>query len=272
MEKTFMTAQEAFIKKDADTMREMLAPYKHAHFLVSHGNLGDQLIFAGTRNLLGKLEKAHTPPYLGTKYSEHLLQEAPGGELALISGGGAWCRTWEGFMAEHLPLIEAKYDKVIVLPSSFQMTDKIDATIRASNKTTFIARELVSYNLIRHYHQGTALMHDMAFHYDFTPYRKWNGNGNGAGDRVLVSYRKDDERDKSIVWPANNEDTSHMKGTVEDWLRHLAEYDTIKTDRAHVMIAGAMLGKMVLYRPSNYHKVPAIADFSLKGLPVYLSH
>ena len=253
--------QEWFIKKDTDTMREMLAQYKHIHFLLSHGNLGDQLIFAGTRSLLAKLDK---------KYTEHLIQEAPGGELALISGGGSWCRTWENFMHEHLPIIEAKYDKVIVLPSSFQRTPLIDATIWNSKKTTFCAREIVSYNLIRHFCQPTILLHDMAFHYDFTPYRKWNGNGNGAGNRVLNSYRKDEERDMEVVWPSNNEDTSHMKGTLEDWLGHLAEYDTIKTDRAHVMIAGAMLGKMVLYRPSNYHKVPAIAEFSLKGLPVYI--
>lgn len=175
-------------------------------------------------------------------------------------------------MAEQLPLIEAKYDKVIVLPSSFQMTEKIDSTIRASIKTTFCAREIISYNLIRHYCQPSVLMHDMAFHYDFSPYRKWNGNGNGAGDRVLNSYRKDEERDKTMVLPIINEDTSRMYATIEGWLTHLSEYDTIKTDRAHVMIAGAMLGKMVLYRPSNYHKVPAIADFSLKGLPVYLSN
>ena len=253
--------QEEFIERDTNNIGELLAPYKSVHLLISHGNLGDQLIFAGTRALLAKLNK---------KYTEHFIHEAPGGELALISGGGSWCRTWENFMHEHLPLIEAKYDKVIVLPSSFQMTEKIDATIRQSTKTTFCARELVSYNLIQHYEKPVVLLNDMAFHYDFKPYIKWNGNGNGAGDRVLVSYRKDDERDKAIVWPPNNEDTSHMKASLYGWLAHLAEYDTIRTDRAHVMIAGAMLGKMVLYRPSNYFKVPAIADFSLKGLPVYL--
>jgi hypothetical protein len=35
-----------------------------------------------------------------------------------------------------------------------------------------------------------------------------------------------------------------------------------------VMIAAAMLGKKVRYRPSSYHKVPEIAGFALEGFPV----
>jgi hypothetical protein len=35
------------------------------------------------------------------------------------------------------------------------------------------------------------------------------------------------------------------------------------------MIAAAMLGKRVEYRSSLYHKVPAIAEFSLGEFPVH---
>jgi hypothetical protein len=37
----------------------------------------------------------------------------------------------------------------------------------------------------------------------------------------------------------------------------------INTDRAHVMIAAALLGKQVRFASSNYHKVPALAASSL---------
>jgi len=40
------------------------------------------------------------------------------------------------------------------------------------------------------------------------------------------------------------------------------------TDRAHVLIAGAMPGRRVEYRSSGYHKVPAIARYALGGFPV----
>lgn len=264
-----MTHQEQFIQEDADKLSEMLRPHSNIHSLISHGNLGDKLIHAGTRQLLDGL---------GVKRKIMLMHEAEGGDLALISGGGAWCRTWENFMAEQLPIIESKYNKVIVLPSSYQMTGKIFTTILNSRKTTFCVREMVSYNLLQYQFNRRGnnipfvLMHDMAFHYDFSEYRdRLGGNGNGAGDRVLNSYRLDDER-VPMVYPTNNNDTSRMNCTLEDWLTHLCEYDIIKTDRAHVMIAAAMIGKMVLYRASNYHKVPAIADFSLKGLPVWMSY
>jgi exopolysaccharide biosynthesis predicted pyruvyltransferase EpsI len=42
----------------------------------------------------------------------------------------------------------------------------------------------------------------------------------------------------------------------------------VKTDRAHVMIAAALLGKVVEYWTSSYHKVPSIADYALKSFPV----
>jgi hypothetical protein len=35
-----------------------------------------------------------------------------------------------------------------------------------------------------------------------------------------------------------------------------------------VMLAAAMLGKRVRYRASRYHKLPAIAEWSLRGFPV----
>jgi hypothetical protein len=35
------------------------------------------------------------------------------------------------------------------------------------------------------------------------------------------------------------------------------------------MIASALLDKRVFYRSTNYHKVPAIAEFSLNDFPVY---
>jgi hypothetical protein len=43
----------------------------------------------------------------------------------------------------------------------------------------------------------------------------------------------------------------------------------VRTDRAHVTIAAALLSKQVEYRSSNYHKVPAIVDYSLQGYPVH---
>jgi exopolysaccharide biosynthesis predicted pyruvyltransferase EpsI len=54
---------------------------------------------------------------------------------------------------------------------------------------------------------------------------------------------------------------------MDHWLWTIARHDTVATDRAHVMIAAAMLGKRVEYHGTNYHKVTAIAEYSLPAFP-----
>ena len=44
--------------------------------------------------------------------------------------------------------------------------------------------------------------------------------------------------------------------------------EALHTDRAHVMLAAAMLGKQFRYRSTSYHKVPAITEWSLADFPV----
>src|SRR5262250_2885956 len=81
-------------------------------FIRNYGNIGDHLIHAGTRSLLSDLQ-----------YKEACILNlsAAGGDLALISGGGGWCEAF-GHMPKFLSLIETKFRRVIVLPSSFDIS------------------------------------------------------------------------------------------------------------------------------------------------------
>src|SRR6187549_268226 len=74
-----------------------------------YGNIGDDLIYAGTRQLLA-----------GFDYREHSILKLDGveGDLAVVTGGGAWCKIFED-MARNLPEVEKRFKRVIVLPSSF---------------------------------------------------------------------------------------------------------------------------------------------------------
>ncbi|MNJ61645.1 hypothetical protein D3C77_574460 [compost metagenome] len=109
------------------------------------------------------------------------------------------------------------------------------------------------------------LAYDCAFFFDFAPYRI---QGKGTGE--LRAYRTDKESDVSDK-PTNNYDISnnYVVNNLDSWLRIIAQYERVYTDRAHIMIAAAMLGKTVYYTPSNYHKLPGIATFSLQEYPVY---
>jgi GT2 family glycosyltransferase len=84
----------------------------------------------------------------------------------------------------------------------------------------------------------------------------------------LNAYRTDRESASRFPLPADNRDISIACQSLDEWLWTIARHALIRTDRAHVMIAGALLGRIVEYRPSAYHKLPALAEWALADFPV----
>ena len=233
-------------------------------FIRGPGNIGDDLIHAGTRRLLAGM------PYReivvrrrkedGRKLSGMDRINGVHGHTALITGGGAWCRPFHGMWPELLPLIEGRFERVIVLPSSVDVSiAEVKGSLARTSALVF-ARERESYRQL----QGlcrTDIAHDCAFFFDFEPYRR-------RGDGLLIAYRTDAESASGGQTPPGNNDISRTCDNLDEWLWTISRHEVVETDRAHVMIAAAMLGKKVRYRPSNYHKVPAIAEYALGGFPV----
>jgi exopolysaccharide biosynthesis predicted pyruvyltransferase EpsI len=218
-------------------------------FVRIHGNLGDELIYAGTRQLLA-----------GIHYRELSMRSFADatGHTALISGGGSWCNAYQA-MPDYLPQVEKRFQRVIVLPSSFDVSvDRVKAALRGT-KAMIFARERESFRQIRDLCIAD-LAHDCALFFDYRPYRR-------QGRGVLNAFRTDREG-LPFALPLDNNDLSVTCGSLDEWLWTIARCEMVQTDRAHVTIAAAMLGKKVRYRPSNYHKVPAIIEFSLQGFPV----
>ena len=84
----------------------------------------------------------------------------------------------------------------------------------------------------------------------------------------MRSYRTDPES-LGLPIPDDNNDISQTCESLDEWLWTIARHAAVETDRAHVLIAAALLGKRVDYRASSYHKVPAIAEYALQNFPVY---
>ena len=226
-----------------------------ATFVRSHGNLGDDLIYAGTRKLLA-----------GVSYTEVEAKKLKGarGHTALLSGGGAWSRPFHKHLPLVLPELEKRFERVVVMPSSFDVS--VDSVREALERTKALifARELESYRQIRDLCDA-GIAHDCAFYFDFEPYRR-------RGEGRLIAYRTDRESARGgEQLPRRNNDISKTCQSLDEWLWTISRHGTVETDRAHVMIAAAMLGKRVEYSATTYHKVPAIAEFSLKGFPVHRS-
>ncbi|HVT58436.1 MAG TPA: glycosyltransferase [Thermoanaerobaculia bacterium] len=215
------------------------------------GNRGDELIQAGTRRLLAGLD-----------YREIGFEEVAGasGELAVISGGGAWCRVYHEIMPRVLALAEMRFARVVILPSSFEPAEEAVRDALSRSRALVFARERESWRQIRGLCDAR-LAHDCAFFFDFTPFAR-------AGDGVLHAYRTDRESSSSFALPPDNVDISDVCEALPEWLARIAGAALVRTDRAHVMIAAALLGKAVQYRASAYHKLPAIAEFALADFEV----
>lgn len=246
---TFEKGLETSRKKLLDS----LAGASDITFFYSSGNMGDQLIWAGTKKLLSSIRYE-------SKYFDRTSEiKDKSGHTAIITGGGAFCKPYQ-HMAAVLPFLEERYQRVIVFPGSFDPSVEAVRRSLAKSKATVFARELVSYKLIKNLCHAE-LAYDCAFFYDFQPYKR-------PGTGTLNAFREDPERNTTGTPPGNNDISSTCR-SLGQWFDILAKHETIRTDRAHVMVAGAMLGKKVYYGSSYYHKVPAIAEFSLKGFPVH---
>lgn len=215
----------------------------------SLGNIGDQLIHAGMRRLLG-----------GFDYKEIGLQQLYGasGRLAVVTGGGDWCAPHQN-LPRYLPRIEEQFERVVVFPSSFDTRVRSVRDALAASRALFFSREHVSYKLIRPLCRAE-LAHDTAFFYDFEPYRR-------PGHGTLFAFRTDRESVTNSL-PPGNLDLSVACESLDEFLWTIARHERVQTDRAHVMIAAALLGKEVRYAPSSYHKLPAIAASALRGFNV----
>jgi exopolysaccharide biosynthesis predicted pyruvyltransferase EpsI len=257
-------------------------------FIRAGGNIGDHLIHAGTRRLLAavsyeeiKLRKRRRSEEAGGSRSLRRLLPGPfnkeaeipahreagigglggvRGHTALVTGGGAWCRPFHGTWPAVLPLLEKRFERVIVLPSSVDTSVEEVREVLARTKALFFARERESYRQLGEL-CNTDIAHDCAFFFDFGPYEH-------RGEGLLRAYRTDAESASGGPEPPGNNDISRTCDSLDQWLWTIARHEVVETDRAHVMIAAAMLGKRVRYRPSNYHKVPAIVEYALAGFPI----
>ena len=250
-----MSSINTFLESDKNTINNIIKSYNCSdiYFITGCGNVGDYLIWHGTRTLLNSLNIKYKEISVSDVYKHH-------GELCLLCGGGAWCRTYNEYMPLHLPIVESNFNNVIVLPSSYEVGVDIVRNALLKSKALFLAREQESYRQIKDI-CNSKLMHDHAFYFDYSEYIK-----DGSG--VLNAFRTDQESATGII-PENNQDISSLSISLKEWLSIISNYETINTDRAHIMIAGAMMKKKVYYRSGNYHKVPEIAKFSLSEFTIY---
>ena len=242
-------SHEEAVEDSRDVLLGAIGEPEDLTFIRLYGNRGDELIYAGTRQLLAR-----------RFYKEVSVRDLGGvsGHTALVAGCGGWCGPYHD-MVKHLPAIESKFERVIIMPSSFDVSVPSVRSTLATTKALVFARERKSFDDIRRLCDAK-IAYDCAFFFDYRPYLR-------HGEGCLVSYRTDEESVLRVI-PESNHDISKSCSSLDEWLWTIARHAAVKTDRAHVMIAAVLLGKVVDYWTSSYHKVPSIADYALKSFPV----
>ena len=124
-------SHEEAVEESRDVLLRAIGEPEDLTFIRLYGNIGDDLIYAGTRQLLAR-----------RFYKEVSVRNLGGvsGHTALVAGCGGWCGPYHD-MVEHLPAIEAKFERVIIMPSSFDVSVRSVRSTLAATKALVFARE-----------------------------------------------------------------------------------------------------------------------------------
>ena len=249
-------------------IEEFLRPFagRPAAYLGSLGNVGDTLIHAGTLRVLERL--SITPRLLSDD------EEVPH-HLLLLPGGGTMIDMYES-LSEALGRLHDQFEAVVVLPHTIHGARAAALLPRLGPNVHVICRERVSYDFVAGLlacPERVYLSPDMAFHFDYGPYRQ-------AGDGTLNAFRRDGEQ-TAVPIPADNIDLAdhlelpgrpfdhdfcrlpYWRDYLDAYLTRIAASARVRTNRLHVGIAAAMLDKDVELHENSYYKVRAVYQYSL---------
>lgn len=218
-------------------------------YVANKGNAGDALIAAATQQTLETL-------------GIDVVPEAP---VILVAGGGALIPRYDCLsrVIARIP----RDRRVIIGPSTVVGFDML----RQFPNLILLAREEMTHALAKAAGVTSMLCHDAAFSFDYSP---WLGAEDRNSLDRLSAFRTDDES-LGCLLPDGNLDLSAQAGgwwqlhnchlQARRFVSTINRYRKVDTDRLHIAIAAAKLGKRVRFHPGNYHKNRVVFAASLAG-------
>lgn len=208
------------------------------------GNWGDGLIRYGTIEFF----RHHEIPFRQVSDSR-----SPESQTLLYGGGGAWCRTFPT-AKERVAEALSRYERIIVLPSTIDL----DVSGLDPGRVTIFSRD--DQSSFRH--EVHAVVPDLAFWIDVEPHPE------GAGTLACLTKAKGRNRiGHQVPGSIDLSRAGDHLSPPEPFFAALRPCERIITDRLHVAIAGAMLGKRVDLLEGDYWKCRAVYETSLHRFP-----
>ncbi|MCI0619567.1 polysaccharide pyruvyl transferase family protein [Candidatus Wolfebacteria bacterium] len=217
------------------------------------GNYGDSLIWHGTKILLSSLG-------ITERYVE--LSSPVYSKILFIDGGGNFVDYYidiKDFLLKKANV----YKEIVILPHTIFGEQQVEILNSVQGDLTVFCREKISAEFIEKKltHGKLYVWHDCAFYNSF---EKIPGKGSG----ILNAFRIDKESVCEI--PESNMDISYngyAQKPLDEFLVMIRKYKEVHTDRLHVAIGAALLGKQVRLFPNSYYKNKAVFDYSLSKFP-----
>jgi exopolysaccharide biosynthesis predicted pyruvyltransferase EpsI len=239
-------------------------------YVPNPGNVGDGLIALGSYTLFDELgtkpriiDVTKTDPFEGI-------------ETVLYGGGSAWIEGLHPFGYKlMMPFVKAG-GRLTILPQSTlgyedffaDHADQIDIFVREKYSYQRLVDQRKTKDIVH-------LCHDLAFAVDVGTLV---GDIGKIGHGTLKCFRSDEESlspygySDSVDLPMLRNGkfwTSRLR--CEEILRPIAQifclYETIETDRLHMCILAAMLGRKVRFHSNIYYKNLGVYEYSLSAFP-----
>lgn len=233
-------------------LKEYLGKYKNkkVDFFRFNGNYGDSFIWHGTISLLEQLN-------IRVDYVD--TDSDISNEVLFIDGGG----NLVDYYSDVRNFLEKKkdlYKEIVILPHTIYGENQKKLLGSLNNNVVIFCREMISYAFAKKYagRCPVYLWRDCAFYNDFSNLRI-------KGKGILNAFRKDIESVKDKI-PEDNFDLSYngyAKKPLDNFLNKINEFEVVNTDRLHVGIVAALLGKTVNLYSNSYFKNHAVYEYSL---------
>lgn len=241
-----------------------------AVFYPGYGNLGDGLIALGTLDLFADL--GWDPKRIQGRH-----KEAFSGYTHIVMGGsGGWVKgMWETYLEQTIAFLQ-NGGQLLILPTSFSGFGS--EFVPYADQVTIFCREQRSYEeLLR---QGMPesqifVCPDMAFYTKEEHFSDLEIDGQYP---VLQIFRLDEEGGRKTP-PRDSVDLPLLFNDIQ-WstgeqcvkpLRAVAglmnQFQCVETDRLHMAVLAALIGRTVKLEPSSYFKIKAIFDYTLHRFP-----
>jgi len=280
----------------AGPVRELLAGMAGrttVHFLPSPGNGGDALIDVGFFDLARSV---------GLSYRViDRRAELGANDTLVIAGGGIFVPEYE-YMATTLRRYAQSVGQLVLLPQTVRGHEDVLGLL--DERAHVFLREQTSLDYLVSVAPAAhpRFDHDMAFHADVAALRARRGLAgfrlsrgnlgrlalltalklNALTTRRLLAFRTDREaggtgharlaRDVSKLTAFGTATEDQCRFAAAQFIQTIDRFAEVDTDRLHVAIAAALLGKPARLHDNSYFKNRAVFAASLQGTSVTMAH